>query len=487
MAFRPYISQNRMRGLQYIVVPKALLSAAPRLELDVDDAVMYCVLRSRCDLSLRNGWLDSQGRVFIFYTREQMAQYMGWGKKKTIDAFRHLVEAGLIVEEETGARGNTAKRIFVRMWCPPQDEEVLLSIGLTPEEIRQGALPFLRQENIRAMTGSYLVLPRMLLEHGCYASLPLRAKLLYVMTLDRLSLSMEFGQVETLESGETVPYCYLDRLALCKDLQCSERTMTTLFRALEDAELMERRRVSFQPEPRVYLRDFVFVDGPPEGPLFGDEDAKIEPPRRKNRTPKTQESNCVDAKMGPGKAQKSNPSHRPSINQKSYPIESELAEDGEAMRERVRQQWEERLEFYEVEQALPKMVCEEHIGFALEVLDLCGEVLTEDSCFSGRKLRLGQDVMEKEEVLAEYQRLDRYILLTLILKITEQPQIRQLRQYIRRGLFTAAEKHEGESYYVRKRCEGFSAVRHTESEDGLWDISEQIQRNRRRGERSYGV
>ena len=42
----------------------------------------------------------------------------------------------------------------------------------------------------------------------------------------------------------------------------------------------------------------------------------------------------------------------------------------------------------------------------------------------------------------------------MILKIAEQPEIRQLKQYIHRSLFTAAEKHAGESYYTRLRLEG---------------------------------
>ena len=203
----PYLTNTRLQGLQYIVVPKALLTAAPRLGLDMDDAVMYCVLRSRCDLSLRNGWLDELGRVYIYYTREQMASYLGWGKKKTIDAFRRLTEAGLIVEQAQFSRNRStaAKRIYVRMWSAPYSEDAPVQVGLSPDDIRNGALPFLRKENIQAMTGSYYVIPRLLLEHPDYADLPLRAKLLYVITMDQLNLSLEFGQVETLESGETLP------------------------------------------------------------------------------------------------------------------------------------------------------------------------------------------------------------------------------------------------------------------------------------------
>ena len=91
---------------------------------------------------------------------------------------------------------------------------------------------------------------------------------------------------------------------------------------------------------------------------------------------------------------------------------------------------------------------------ARDILTLSIKILTEDVCFPGRKIRLGEDFVEKRELLAEYDKLDRWIMLTMVLKIAEQPEIRQLKQYIHRSLFTAAGKHNGESYYTRLRLEG---------------------------------
>lgn len=464
----PYLTDTRLQGLQYIVVPKALLTSAPRLGLDVDDAVMYCVLRSRCDLSLRNGWLDELGRVYIYYTREQMASYLGWGKKKTIDAFRHLTEAGLIVEQAMTGRNHStaAKRIYVRMWSPPYEEDALVPVGLSPDDIKNGSLPFLRKENIRAMTGSYYVIPRLLLEHPDYAELPLRAKLLYVITMDQLNLSLEFGQVETLDSGETVPYCYLDRGQLVQALQCSERTLTTLFRSLETTGLMERRRVSFQPELRVYLRDFLPVEAPEhtpssngdgDAPFFSQHrDAKIEPHKRKNRTPETQESNPRDAGSGPSGAQKTNASIPSSVNSFSELSLVNLAAPGEAPQEKKEVfSWIwTRLSGSELSEDLARLCPPDRLDAAREILTLSIQILTEDVCFPGRKNRLGEEFVEKRALLAEYDKLDRWLLLTMVLKIAEQPEIRQLKQYIHRSLYTAAEKHAGESYYTRQRLEG---------------------------------
>lgn len=468
MPQHPYLTDTRLQGLQYIVVPKALLTSAPRLGLDVDDAVMYCVLRSRCDLSLRNGWLDELGRVYIYYTREQMASYLGWGKKKTIDAFRHLTDAGLIVEHAMTGRNHStaAKRIYVRMWSPPYEEDALVPVGLSPDDIKNGSLPFLRKENIRAMTGSYYVIPRLLLEHPDYAELPLRAKLLYVITMDQLNLSLEFGQVETLDSGETVPYCYLERGELTQALQCSERTLTTLFRSLETIGLMERRRVSFQPELRVYLRDFLPVETPEYSPSSnGDDsapffshyqDAKIEPRKRKNRTPEPQVSNPLDAEAAPSGTQKTNISIPSSVNSFSELSLVNLAAAGEAPKEKKNVfSWVwTRLNGNEVSGDLARLCPPDRLEAAREILTLAVQILTEDICFPGNKIRLGEDFVEKRALLAEYDKLDRWLLLTMVLKIAEQPEIRHLKQYIHRSLFTAAEKHAGESYYTRLRLEG---------------------------------
>lgn len=466
MTEHPYLSQTRLEGLQYIVVPKALLAAAPRLGLDVDDAVMYCVLRSRCDLSLRSGWLDELGRVYIYYTREQMASYLGWGKKKTIDAFRRLCEAGLIAEQAMESRNHTttAKRIYVRLWSAPYDADTAIT-GLRPEEIRAGGLPFLNRDNIRAMTGSYYVIPRLLLEHPEYEKLPLRAKLLYVITMDRLSLSLEFGQVEKMDSGETVPYCYLDRKELENALQCSDRTMTTLFKALEDNGLMERRRPGFRPECRVYLRDFLpsqpsdtapQIDEPDGDPaIFVPQAAKIEPPIRKNQTPEAQKSNPRAAKAAPAGAQESNPSDPFSVKQNRIPFAVSLARGREATAEEKKDfsVLLARLHWAELPEDLAALCSPQSLPFALQILELCGDILEEDFAFPGHQIRFGADFLPKHEVLAEYGRLDRYILLTMIVKITEQPDVHRLREYIHRCLFTAAAKHEGESYYTRLRLE----------------------------------
>lgn len=463
----PYLTNTRLQGLQYIVVPKTLLESAPHLGLDMDEAVMYCVLRSRCDLSLRNGWVDELGRVFITFTRPQMASYLGWGKNKAIAGFRALSDAGLIVEQDRETRGGgvAPKRIYVRMWSPPRDEHAAVPVGLSAADIRSGALPFLRKENIRDMTGGYFVIPRLLLEHPAYAHLPLRAKLLYVITMDQLNLSLEFGQTETLPTGETVPYCYLDRQQLLQLLQCSDRTLTSVYQALESAGLMERKKVSYQSEMRIYLRDFLpesddsevtYSSEDDRDPLFSDSNAaKTEPLSRKNETPIPQVQNPPAAKTEPAEPQFPNPSKRDPVRSFRNPFAVTLAQAGEALEDekKIFSLVSAHLEADALREDLSLLSPAEERDTAEEILDLALELLTEDVCFPGKKLRLGTDWYEKEEILAEYARLDRDILLTMVLKIARQPQVRQLRQYVHRCLFTAADKHEGESYYTRLRVE----------------------------------
>ena len=106
----PFMTVWRVNALQYIIVPKALLLSASSFGLSSEEALLYCILRSRASYSYRNNWVDANGRIFIIFTREQAQKAMGWANKKAIAAFRHLAEAGLIFEEEHQQYGKKIRR-----------------------------------------------------------------------------------------------------------------------------------------------------------------------------------------------------------------------------------------------------------------------------------------------------------------------------------------------------------------------------------------
>ena len=105
----PYISDKTPSLGSYFIVYKSLLALAPSLGLDIDEVFLYSVLRDRATISAENEWIDKSGRVYVIYTRTQIAEETGWSKRKVIDAFRALSDANLIEEE-------VQKTVLDAMW-----------------------------------------------------------------------------------------------------------------------------------------------------------------------------------------------------------------------------------------------------------------------------------------------------------------------------------------------------------------------------------
>ena len=56
----------------------------------------------RMSLSLRNGWLDDQGRVYIYFTLEDAIDLIGCGHNKMVRIFKELETIGLIERKKQG-------------------------------------------------------------------------------------------------------------------------------------------------------------------------------------------------------------------------------------------------------------------------------------------------------------------------------------------------------------------------------------------------
>ena len=84
-------------------VPKLLFTSGRFWNLSTDAKMLYGLFLDRMALSQRNGWVDSQGRVYIIYTVENIMESLGCGNKKAIKLLSELEEkANLIMREKKG-------------------------------------------------------------------------------------------------------------------------------------------------------------------------------------------------------------------------------------------------------------------------------------------------------------------------------------------------------------------------------------------------
>lgn len=80
--------------------------------VSLEAKVLYGLLLDRMGLSARNGWLDDNGRVFLYFTQEEVMTMLDCGKDKATKLFRELEGIGLVERKKQG-QGHPA-RIYVK-------------------------------------------------------------------------------------------------------------------------------------------------------------------------------------------------------------------------------------------------------------------------------------------------------------------------------------------------------------------------------------
>jgi len=93
-------------------LPKALFTDSRYKNLSDGAKILYGLMLDRMGLSMKNGWLDERNRVYIFFTLEDLQEYMNCGHNKGVKLMAELDTIGLIERVKQG-QGKPA-RVFVR-------------------------------------------------------------------------------------------------------------------------------------------------------------------------------------------------------------------------------------------------------------------------------------------------------------------------------------------------------------------------------------
>ena len=86
----------------YYRIPKALFQDSRFRQLSTDAKTLYGILLDRMSLSVKNGWLDEQGRVFILFTIEDVKRALCCADNKATKLLRELEKFGLIERKRRG-------------------------------------------------------------------------------------------------------------------------------------------------------------------------------------------------------------------------------------------------------------------------------------------------------------------------------------------------------------------------------------------------
>lgn len=112
-----YFYGNEAEQYSFYRIPKVLFTDPRYQSVSVEAKVLYGLLLDRTCLSARNNWFDPDGRVFIYFTLEQAATLLGFGKDKTVKLFKELDSGIGLIERKKQGQGRPT-RIYVKNFLP---------------------------------------------------------------------------------------------------------------------------------------------------------------------------------------------------------------------------------------------------------------------------------------------------------------------------------------------------------------------------------
>ena len=116
-----YYYGNEAEQYSFYRIPKALLTDPRYKSVSIEAKVLYGLLLDRMGLSVKNGWMDSDRRVYIYFTQEDAMALMSCGKDKATKLFRELDKDGIgLIERKKQGQGRPT-RIYVKNFILPPD------------------------------------------------------------------------------------------------------------------------------------------------------------------------------------------------------------------------------------------------------------------------------------------------------------------------------------------------------------------------------
>ena len=98
-----YFTGGQADLFSFYRLPKILFIDPRFRAISAEAKILYGLLLDRMSLSVKNGWLDSTGRVYIIFTVEEIMESLACGNKKAVGLLRELEEkAGLIERRRQG-------------------------------------------------------------------------------------------------------------------------------------------------------------------------------------------------------------------------------------------------------------------------------------------------------------------------------------------------------------------------------------------------
>ena len=114
----PYFYGHEAEQYAFYRIPKVLISDPRFRNVSTDAKLLYGLMLDRMSLSVKNGWLDNHGRVYIFFVVDEIQELLQCGHEKAVKLLAELDSdrgIGLIERVKRGQGKPTI--IYVKQFC----------------------------------------------------------------------------------------------------------------------------------------------------------------------------------------------------------------------------------------------------------------------------------------------------------------------------------------------------------------------------------
>ena len=92
--------------------PKSLNTDEKYNKLSIHAKYLYMFLLARSDLSEKHGWIDDEGKIYIYCAREEMAEIIEATRQTAVKVFKQLTDAELVTVGKKNGHGSP--RLYVK-------------------------------------------------------------------------------------------------------------------------------------------------------------------------------------------------------------------------------------------------------------------------------------------------------------------------------------------------------------------------------------
>lgn len=97
-----YFYEKQSENYSFYRIPKVLFSEEMFEKLSIEAKVLYGLLLDRISLSRENGWIDKEGRVYVYFKITTLKSGLRCGNTKACRLFKELETFGLIERKKQG-------------------------------------------------------------------------------------------------------------------------------------------------------------------------------------------------------------------------------------------------------------------------------------------------------------------------------------------------------------------------------------------------